>query len=309
MSEHHGLWVEQFRPKELKDYIGNPQIVDTFSSYIEKQDIPHILLHSTKPGTGKTTAAKLLASKIQSDVLYINASYENKVETVREKIVSFASTIGFNGLKIVILDEADYITGSGLAALRNVMEQFSRSTRFILTCNYIERLIEPVVSRCQVFEIIPPDKIQIAEKLASILQTENITFNIKDVVRIVKQTYPDIRKAIGTCQQYSSNGALKLPETVKNHYTYVEDIISILTKKDRNAYTSIRKLITNSGSTSFEVLYKSLFDELETYCKDTSKQGLVVLVIHDYVYKDSMCIDKELNAVALIVKLLELLNG
>jgi len=143
------LWVEKYRPSNLDSYIGNEHLKSKIEVYLESGDLPHLLLFG-KAGTGKTTLAKLLVKNIECDYLYINASDENNVDTVRTKVKNFASTIGFKDMKIIILDECDYITPNAQAALRNIMETFSKHCRFILTCNYVERIIDPIQSRCPI---------------------------------------------------------------------------------------------------------------------------------------------------------------
>ena len=149
-SQENTLWVEKFRPGTLDGYVGNEHIIDKVKLYLKSGDVPHLLFYGGA-GTGKTTLAKIIANNVDADIMYINASDENNIDTVRTKIKSYASTVGFKRWKIVILDEADYMTPNGQAALRNLMETFSKTTRFILTCNYVEKIIDPIQSRCQVF--------------------------------------------------------------------------------------------------------------------------------------------------------------
>ena len=169
--QDHSLFVEKYRPQSVDSYVGNQEFKDIVSLYIAENDIQNLLLYGPA-GTGKTSAAKLIVNKIECDYIYINASDERGIDTIREKVVGFASTMSFKPLKVVILDEADYLTIQSQAALRNVMEQYSRNTRFILTCNYVEKIIDPIQSRCQVVNIIPPSKIDIALHLVSILEEE-----------------------------------------------------------------------------------------------------------------------------------------
>jgi len=203
------LWVEKYRPSSIDTYIGNEHLLDKVSVYLESGDLPHLLLYG-RAGTGKTTLAKILVKNIECDYLYINASDENNVDTVRTKVKNFASTVGFKDFKIIILDECDYITPNAQAALRNLMETFSKHCRFILTCNYVERIIDPIQSRCQSFQIIPPSKKEVAVHLSNILQNENVKFEVDDVATIVNGTYPDIRKVINTSQRNVVNKSLKL---------------------------------------------------------------------------------------------------
>jgi replication factor C small subunit len=157
MIREHTLFTERFRPIDPKDYIGNEVFKTSLKSWIEKQDIPHVLLYGPS-GTGKTTAAKLIVANLDCDHIYINCSDENGIDTIREKVKSFASAATFRALKVVIMDEADFLTINAQAALRNVIESFAKTTRFVFTCNYIERIIDPIQSRTSVFEVLPPSK-------------------------------------------------------------------------------------------------------------------------------------------------------
>ena len=197
---NNSLWVEKYRSQTLDTYVGNEGIKAFISKCITKNDIPHLLLYG-KAGTGKTTLAKLITKNIKCDVMYINASDERGIDTIRDKIVDFASVNSFNPIKVIILDEADYITSQAQAALRNVMETYSAKTRFILTANYAERIIEPLKSRCQSFHIEPPAKGEVAKHLAGILDQENVTYELSLLASLVKAYYPDIRKIINASQQ------------------------------------------------------------------------------------------------------------
>ena len=175
MQTENTIWCERYRPTTMNEFVGNKHIKDKINSLINEQDIPH-LLFAGKAGTGKTTLAKILIKNIDCDYLFINASDENSVDTIRNKIKGFVTTIGFKGLKIVVLDEADYVSPNGQAALRNLMETFYKHARFILTCNYQERIIEPIISRCQSFSLNPPLQMDIAMHLANILKNEGVKY-------------------------------------------------------------------------------------------------------------------------------------
>lgn len=180
-NNENTLWVERYCPFGLEGYVGNEHIIQKVNIYIENNDVPHLLLHG-EAGTGKTTLAKIIVNAIDCDYLYINASDERGIDTLREKIRGFAASVGFKTWKVVILDESDYLTRDAQAALRNLMETFSKSTRFILTCNYPEKVIDPIQSRCQTFEIIPPTKKDVAKRLNDILINEGIQFEMQDLV-------------------------------------------------------------------------------------------------------------------------------
>jgi len=206
---NNSLWVEKYRPRKLDEYVGNEHLKEKVSDYLKNGEVPHLLFFG-KAGTGKTTLAKLIVNSINCDYIIINASDENNVDTVRNKVKNFASTIGFKDSKIVILDEFDYMTPNAQAILRNLMETFSKHCRFILTCNYVEKVISPIRSRTQEFQIVPPTKKDVAVQISQILTKEGVKFELKDLVPVIDSSYPDIRKIINTCQLNSSKGVLKL---------------------------------------------------------------------------------------------------
>ena len=187
----HGLLVEKYRPTNLNNYVGNESIKKSISSYIGQNDIQNLIFYGPA-GTGKTTLAKLIIKNIECDHLYINASDERGIETIRDKVSGFASTMSFKPLKVVILDEADFLTIQAQASLRNVIETFSRTTRFILTCNFIERIIDPLQSRCQTLKVVPPNKLDILKHLVKIVKRENISTVEDDLRIIVDNNYPDV---------------------------------------------------------------------------------------------------------------------
>ena len=207
------LLVEKYRPSTLEHYVGNENIKEVIQKYLNQNDIQNFIFYGGA-GTGKTTLAKIIVKNLDCDFLYLNASDENGIDTIREKVKGFASTASFKGIKVVILDEADFITIQGQAALRNVIETFSRSTRFILTCNYIERVIDPIQSRCQVLKIVPPSKLDTAKHTAWVLDQEEISYETDDIKSIVNQYYPDLRKMLNTIQSSTINSKLLLDKDV-----------------------------------------------------------------------------------------------
>ena len=305
-QKNHSLWVEKYRPNKLDDYVGNEHLKTKVAGDIETGDVPHLLLYG-KAGTGKTTLAKLIVKSIDCDYMIINASDENGVDTLREKIKNFASSMGFKPYKSMILDEADYLTGPGQAILRNLMETFSGHCRFILTCNYVEKIIEPVQSRCQTFQIIPPTKKDVAVQVSKILKNEEIEFDVKDLVPIIDAAYPDIRKILNTCQLNSNKGKLMVDVQNLLDNDYKAKIVEILSSKDdkRNKYMKLRQTIIDSKVTDFTDLYTTLYNKVEEYGGENTSN--VILLLGDGVNKSATAIDKEIIAAATLIQILNII--
>ena len=298
----HSLWVEKYRPTSLDTYIGNEHLKSKVSVYLESGDLPHILLYG-KAGTGKTTLAKLLVNNIECDYMYINASDENSVDTVRTKVRGFASTMGFKDYKIIILDECDYITPNAQAALRNLMETFSKHCRFILTCNFVERIIDPIQSRCQSFQVIPPSKKEVAIHMTNILKEESIASKMDDIAGLVNAGYPDIRRVINSCQRQVVDGMLVVDKQSLVESDYKMKLMEIIKKESKkDAFKSVRKLLADSQVTDFAELYKLMYDEVDSY--GTGHIAECILIIAKYQLSDSQVVDKEINAMAMIIELL-----
>ena len=303
---NHSLWVEKYRPSKLDDYVGNEHLKSKVSGYIENEDVPHLLFFG-KAGTGKTTLAKLIVSSIDCDVMMINASDENNVETVRNKVKNFASSMGFKKYKIIILDEFDYMTPNAQAILRNLMETFSKHCRFILTCNYIEKIIEPIQSRCQTFQITPPTKKDVAIQMSKILKSESIEFDPKDLVPIIDSSYPDIRKIINTCQLNSLKGKLQVDVQNLLENDYKLKVLEVLKSNDdkRNKYMKIRQTVLDSKATDFSDLYTLLYEKVDDYAGENTAN--VILVLGDGVAKSAVAIDKEIIAAATLIQILNII--
>ena len=245
----------------------------------------------------------MLVKNIECDYLYINASDENNVDTVRNKVKSFASTIGFKDMKVIILDECDYIIPNAQAALRNLMETFSKHCRFILTCNYVERIIDPIQSRCQSFQIIPPSKNEVAKHLHNIMVSENIIDKVEDIKILVESGYPDIRRVINSAQRNVVNGQLKLDTTSIIQNDYKLKLLKILeTQNKKNAFVQIRQLLADNKITDFADLFRLLYDEVDGYGKGHVAE--CILIIARYELSDSQVVDKEINAMAMLIELL-----
>jgi replication factor C small subunit len=303
---NHSLWVEKYRPAKLEDYVGNEHLKNKVAGYIESEDVPHLLFFG-KAGTGKTTLAKLIVNSIECDYMVLNASDENNVETVRTKVKNFASSIGFKKYKIIILDEFDYMTPNAQAILRNLMETFSRHCRFILTCNYIEKIIEPIQSRCQTFQIVPPTKKDVAIQMSKILKAESVEFDPKDLVPIIDSSYPDIRKIINTCQLNSLKGKLQLDVQNLLDNDYKLKVLEILKSNDdkRNKYMKIRQTIIDAKTTDFTDLFTLLYDKVDEYAAENTSN--VILVLGDAVAKSAVAIDKEIVAAATMIQIINII--
>ena len=299
----HSLWVEKYRPTDLSTYIGNEHLREKVGVYLESGDVPHLLLYG-RAGTGKTTLAKIITKNIDCDYLYINASDENKVDDIRNKVKTFASSIGFKDLKVLILDECDYLTPNAQAALRNLMETFSKHCRFILTCNYVERIIDPIQSRCQPYKIVPPSRKDVAKQMVNILDKEGANYNLDDVALLVNAGYPDIRRVINSAQRQVVDGKLKVDVNSVIQNDYKVKLLESLTPNTK--VTSIRQLLADNSVTDYSELYKLLYDEIETYSH--GKEAECILAIAEGQYQDVQVVDKEINFMSTIVKLLRIIR-
>tara|TARA_R110002153_G_scaffold54339_13_gene151415 strand:- start:499 stop:1425 length:927 start_codon:yes stop_codon:yes gene_type:complete len=302
-TKENTLWVESFRPDTLDGYIGNEHIIDKVKIFIESGDVPHLLFYGPA-GTGKTTLSKIIANSVDADLMYINASDENSVDAVRDKMKRYASTVGFKRWKIIILDEADYLTPNAQAALRNLMETYSKTTRFILTCNYVEKIIDPIQSRCQTFAITPPNKTDVAQRLVTVLTDNKVEFDVKDIAVIINSSYPDIRRAINSAQSHVVKNKLVLDKNSVAQANYMTEVLDILKneKNQKQAFTKIRQIIADSKVRDFTALYRFLFDNLDEFA--TGHIAPVILIIAEAQYQDAMVVDHEINAMAMFVKLL-----
>ena len=292
------LWVEKYRPQTLEEYVGNETIKNKIADYLKQGSIQNLLFHGVA-GTGKTTLAKLIAKNLNCDLLYINASDERGIDTIRDKIIPFASSMSFNDVKIVILDEADYITPQAQATLRNTIEACSKTTRFIFTCNYLERIISPLQSRCQTFEITPPSKEIVTDLVCRVMVDENIKWETNDIIPVIDTHYPDIRKIINTIQGSVVDSQIKIDnDSLKNTQLgglIVDAFINSAT------LTEIRQILADSGAREFDDLFKYIYDRSLAMFGD--KEGEAILIIAKYQYEYTFVLEKEICIAAMLNKL------
>lgn len=300
----HYIWAEKYRPTKIDDYIGNDGFKPVLRRIIETNQLTHLMLHGSSPGTGKTTAAKMIVENIKCDSIYLNCSDENGVDDVRDKIKSFASSAGFNDIKVIICDESDFLTQNAQGALRNILETYSLNTRFIFTCNYVEKIIPPILSRCQVYEINPPSKKEIAIKLKMILDSELIKYTSEDFGYIVNTYYPDIRKMINFSQQSVVNGELIIQKKESTTTDLKNSVIELIESHQKpSTFNDIRQLIANNKVKHYDELYQHLYDTVDKYAPEN--QSMVILTIAEYLHQSSMVVNKEITFMACIGKILK----
>jgi len=299
------LWVEKYRPKTLGEYVfQNENQQQQFREWVQAQSIPH-LLFTGPAGTGKTTAAKMLIHELKLhpyDVLEINASNEAKVEFMRDKIVSFASTRPFGHLKVILLDEADYLSTTSQAVLRGIMEQYHETTRFILTGNYPNKIIPALHSRCLGIHIEKLDHTEYTHRAASILVNEGVDFEIEVLDIYVKSCYPDLRRCLNQLQINSQSGTLIQP-TAQGHSSadYLTVAVDLIKRKNlRDA----RKLICeNTRPDEVEALFRWMYDNLSLWSSTDEGQDQAILIIKKALVNAALVADQEINLSACLVEL------
>ena len=275
----HSLLVERYRSQNLEEYVGNEHIKEQIQKYLDQNDIQNFIFYGPA-GTGKTTLAKLI-----------------------DKVSGFSSVMSFKPIKVVILDEADFLTIQAQASLRNVIETFSRTTRFILTCNYIERIIDPLQSRCQVLKIVPPSKKEVAKHLSEILNKEQTEFELKALANIVNKHHPDIRKMLNIIQLSTKDNELVVDESILVSSNYIKQIIDEL-KQKKTDFRKLRQIIADSQVRDFEELYRALFDHASEYA--IGREGSVAIILNEHQYHSNFRIDKEVNIASALAKIIEI---
>lgn len=307
MVENEFLWVEKYRPQTIEDCILPSEIKKTFRSIVDSGEMQNLLL-SGGPGCGKTTVAKALANELGCDVMLINCSESGNIDTLRTKIRDFASTVSLSdNKKVVILDEFDYSNPQSMQpALRGFMEEFSKNCRFVLTCNYKNRIIEPLHSRCTVVEFkIPPKEkpplaLKILGRVKSILKQESIEFDEEVLVKLIMKHFPDIRRILNELQRYSVGGVIDVGILSESGEVGITTLLSHLKEKD---FTSVRKWVAENIHNDQTIIFRKIYDSMYERMTPQSIPG-AVLVLADYQYKAAFVADPEINLTACLTTLM-----
>jgi len=298
------IWVEKYRPKTVDEYVFKDQAQkNQVKSWIADGGIPH-LLFSGSPGTGKTTLAKVLINDLgvqDADVLMINASRDNGVDLIRRKITNFSETMPWGDYKVILLDEADYISAEGQAALRGVMEQYHASVRFILTCNYPNKIIPALQSRCQGFHITSLDETDFTVRIAEILVENGVEFEIETLDSFVRATYPDLRKTINNVQMAVVDNKLAQAEQSDQDTGWRIKMVELFKS---NQIREARKLIiANCRTDEYEEMYRWLYRNVEFFGDNEDKQDQAIVVIRNSMVKHTQVADPEINLSATLIEL------
>tara|TARA_Y100000385_G_C12998063_1_gene595858 strand:- start:96 stop:1034 length:939 start_codon:yes stop_codon:yes gene_type:complete len=301
------LWVQKYRPKTIADTILSSELKQTFQQFVNQENIPNLLLTGSA-GIGKTTVAKALCEQLNADYIVINGSMNGNIDTLRTEIMQFASSISFTGgRKYVILDEADYLNPqSTQPALRNFMEEFSKNCGFILTCNFKNRIIEPLHSRCTVidFKTKGKDKAKLAAKffnrLCDILKNEEVEFESKVVAELVNLHFPDWRRVINECQRYASTGRIDSGILANLNQESFKQLITHMKAKE---YQSVRKWVGENSDMDASQFFRAFYDTAWEEVSDNSVPG-VVITLGEYQYKHSFAADPEINIMAFLTAIM-----
>jgi DNA polymerase III delta prime subunit len=299
----HTIWVEKYRPRSMDDYVADADLKQKMQGFIRDNDIPHLLFHS-RPGTGKSALAKILVEQIDCEHLYINASNERGIDTVRDTVLNFAHA-AVHDLKIIILDEFDNFTQDAQKALRDPMVEYADHTRFILTANHPEDIHPAIKSRSQEVEIEPHSKKEAWKVLVRILEQEGVEYEPEDAQKIAREYYPDLRKIINAAQNLTVGGRLKYDENRLMDSNFGDKVIELVNRASsvQQGYKAVRKLVQNEGIQKFGQVYRHLYDNLGEFASD-AEQPEIILVIANAQQRSQSAPDKEINFIDCIVKIL-----
>tara|TARA_A100001011_G_scaffold390630_1_gene474469 strand:- start:1068 stop:2009 length:942 start_codon:yes stop_codon:yes gene_type:complete len=302
------LWVEKYRPKTIKDTVLTPELKTLFQTFVNNKNVPNLLLTGSQ-GIGKTTVAKAMLEELGADYIVINGSDEGRlIDTLRTKIKNFASSVSLaGGRKYVILDEADYCNAETVQpALRNFMEEFSSNCGFIMTCNFVNKIIQPLHSRCSVveFKIANKDKPNMGKELyvriLDILKTENISFDEKVIQEVLAKHFPDNRRILNELQRYSATGHIDSGILANLSETSIKELMQLLKDKE---FTSVRKWVGKNIDGDVAPMFRKIYDTVTQYVKPSSVPQVVV-TLADYQYKSAFIADQEVNFMAFLTELM-----
>lgn len=301
------LWCEKYRPKKIEDTILPAELKATFQQFVNQENIPNLLLNGPA-GCGKTTVARAMLEELGCDYIVINGSMNGNIDTLRNEIKNFASAVSLSGgRKYVILDEADYLNANSTQpALRNFMEEYSKNCGFILTCNFKNRIIDPLHSRCTVIDFkikkseLPTLATQMMKRLVGILGTENIEYDKAVVAEVLKKHFPDWRRVINELQRYSATGKIDSGILVNLQEVSLKELMTML--KDRD-FTNMRKWVGENVDNDADVIYRKIFDQANQYLT-TSSVPMIILIIGKYQYQHAFAADSEINLVCCLTEIM-----
>ena len=308
MNSSEFVWSQKYRPHTVSESILPKDLKDTFQKFVDDKNVPNLLL-AGRAGVGKTTIARAMLDELQADYIVINGSMNGNIDTLRVDIQNFASTVSFTGgRKYVILDEADYLNANSTQpALRNFMEEFSKNCGFILTCNFVNRIIDPLHSRCSVinFTITSADKPKLAsqffKRVCNILDAENITYNQKAVAELIQSHFPDWRRILNELQRYAATGNIDEGILRNKSSETLEELIGHLKNK---RFSDMRKWVGEHSDIDSATLYRQLYDILPTKLNGSSSIADAIIVLAEYEYKEAFVANPEINRVAALITLM-----
>lgn len=302
------LWVQKYRPRTVEEAILPKDLKDTFQKFVDDRNVPNLLL-SGRAGVGKTTVARAMLDELGADYIIINGSMNGNIDTLRVDIQNFASTVSFSGgRKYVILDEADYLNANSTQpALRNFMEEFSKNCGFILTCNFANRIIEPLQSRCSVvnFSINTSDRPKLAaqffKRVLTILDAENVAYEQKAVAELINTYFPDWRRVLNELQRYAATGRIDAGILRNKGSESIESLIGLLKEK---RFNDVRKWVGENSDIDSSTLYRALYDILPTKIVSTSSIANAIIILAEYEYKEAFVANPEINRAAAMATLM-----